>query len=218
MMEVDDVSRDVRGLGTGRWAALVVSEVQNAWCNPAYDDSPLARQSAERGIVDRINELAGAFRAAGLPVIFCTIAARDAEWTGWRVTSPLQGQLRRDGRCVTGTRHGGLHDDLEIRDSDIVVHRYHGLSPFTGADLDATLRNFEIDTVVLAGVSTNIALPTGAAEAVALGYTVVLAEDATAGGTAETHQVQITMHLPLLATISCNADVIAALEPAASVA
>jgi hypothetical protein len=26
------------------------------------------------------------------------------------------------------------------------------------------------------------------------------------------------MHLPLLATISCNADVIAALEPAASVA
>ena len=109
------MSRDVPGLGAGQRAALVVSEVQNAWCHPAYDDSPLVRQNAERGIVD-------------------------------------------------------------------------------------------------------IALPTGAAEAVALGYTVVLAEDATAGGTAEIPQVQITMHLPLLATISCNADVIAALEPAASVA
>jgi hypothetical protein len=28
----------------------------------------------------------------------------------------------------------------------------------------------------------------------------------------------VVLHLPLLATISCNADVIAALEPAASVA
>ncbi|GAB2482982.1 cysteine hydrolase family protein [Jatrophihabitans fulvus] len=201
----------VRGLEPGARAALLVSEVQNAWCNPAYDDSPLARQSAERDIVTRINTVAAAFRAADLPVVFCTIAARDADWTGWRVTSPLQGQLRRDGRCVTGTRHAALHDRLVVDPADIVVHRHHGLSPFTGTDLDATLRTFEIDTVVLAGVSTNIALPTGAAEAVALGYSVVLAEDASAGGTAETHRVQISMHLPLLATVSDSESVMAAL-------
>jgi len=212
------MSDGVRGLEPGKRAALVISEVQNAWCNPPYDDSPLARQSEKRGIVGRINELAGAFRDAGLPVIFCTIAARDADWTGWRVTSTLQGQLRRDGRCVTGTAHAALHDDLEVRGSDILIHRYHGLSPFTGTDLDATLRSLEIDTVVLAGVSTNIALPSGSAEAVALGYTVVLAEDATAGGTAETHQMQISMHLPLLATIADIPGIISAIKVPAPVA
>ena len=65
--------------------------------------------------------------------------------------------------------------------------------------------------MVLTGVSTNIALPGAATEAVALGYNVVLAEDCTAGATPETHQMQITQHLPLLATITDAESVIAAL-------
>jgi len=53
--------------------------------------------------------------------------------------------------------------------------------------------------------------PLGATEAVALGYSVVLAEDCTAGATPETHQMQITEHLPLLATITTAGSVIASL-------
>jgi len=37
---------------------------------------------------------------------------------------------------------------------------------------------------------------------------VILAEDCAAGGTAETHQMQITMHFPLIATVS-SGDAIA---------
>ena len=85
------------------------------------------------------------------------------------------------------------------------------MAPFTGTTLDATLRGYGIDTVVLSGVSTNIALPGAATEAVALGYSVVLAEDCTAGATPETHQMQVTMHLPLLATITDAESVIASL-------
>ena len=62
---------------------------------------------------------------------------------------------------------------------------------------------------MLSGVSTNIALPGAATEAVALGYNVVLAEDCAAGATPETHQMQITLHLPLLATVTDAASVIA---------
>ena len=66
--------------------------------------------------------------------------------------------------------------------------------------------------MVLSGVSTNIALPGACTEAVALGYSVVLAEDCTAGATAETHQMQITQHLPLLATVTDAESVIASLK------
>ena len=48
----------VRGLEPGKRAALVVNELQNAIANPAYDDTPLAGQVAERGIVARISDLA----------------------------------------------------------------------------------------------------------------------------------------------------------------
>ncbi len=202
----------VRGLEPGKRAALLVVEVQNGITNPSYDDTPLARQVVARGIVAGINTLATAFREAGAPVIFCTIASATSDWTGFRVNCALAARIRRKGKLVSGTEHAAIHDDLIVAPSNIVIQRWHGMAPFTGTALDATLRGYDIDTVVLSGVSTNIALPGAATEAVALGYNVVLAEDCTAGATAETHSMQITMHLPLLATIIGSDSVIASLR------
>jgi nicotinamidase-related amidase len=208
----------IRGLEPGKRAALLVSEVQNGIADPAYDDTPLARQVVARGIVDKINALTAAFRAEKLPVIFCTIAASSADWSHFTVNCSLAASLRRDGRLVDGTKHAALHDSLVVAPTDILSHRHHGMAAFTGTDLDATLRRYDIDTVVLSGVSTNIALPGASTEAVALGYNVVLAEDCTAGGTAETHQIQITMHLPLLATISGSAAIVGSVRAGAPAA
>jgi nicotinamidase-related amidase len=185
--------------------------MQTAIANPAYIDTPLAGQVTERGIVARINTLTAAFRAAGAPVIFATIAARTADFDGFLVNCALAARIKRTGKLVVGTPGGAIHDDLVVEPSDIVSHRAHGMAPFTGTTLDATLRGYGIDTVVLSGVSTNIALPGAATEAVALGYNVVLAEDCAAGATPETHQMQITMHLPMLATITDAESVIASL-------
>jgi nicotinamidase-related amidase len=202
----------VRGLEPGKRPALVVNEMQNAISNPAYIGTPLAAQVAERGIVARINVLTAAFRAAGAPVIFTAIAARAADFDGFLVNCALAANIRRKGHLVSGTANAAVHDDLVVEPSDIVSHRAHGMAPFTGTTLDATLRGYGIDTVVLAGVSTNIALPGAATEAVGLGYSVVLAEDCTSGATPETHHMQVTHHLPLLATVTDAASVIGSLE------
>jgi nicotinamidase-related amidase len=202
----------VRGLEPGKRAALVVNEMQNAIANPAYVDTPLAGQVTARGIVARINALSAAFRAAGAPVIFATIAARTPDWDGFLVNCALAARIKRTGKLVVGTAGGALHDDLVVGPQDIVSHRSHGMAPFTGTTLDATLRGYRIDTVVLTGVSTNIALPGAATEAVGLGYSVVLAEDCAAGATPETHQFQMSHHLPLLATITDAEAVIACLK------
>jgi nicotinamidase-related amidase len=202
----------VRGLEPGKRAALIVNEVQNGIANLAYDDTPLARQVAARGIVAGINTLAAAFRELGAPVIFCTIAALTPDWAGFPVNCALAARIRRKGLLVAGTKTAAIHDDLFVAPSDILSQRAHGMAPFTGTALDATLRGYDIDTVVLSGVSTNIALAGAATEAVALGYSVVLAEDCAAGATAETHQMQITMHLPLLATVTDSESVVSSLR------
>ncbi|SHN39887.1 cysteine hydrolase [Cryptosporangium aurantiacum] len=200
----------VRGLDRGQRPALVISECQNGITNLAYEQSPLIEQVTERGIIPRIDVLAGAFRAAGLPVIHVTIAAPPG-FVGFRVNCALAARIAKQGKLVTGTPYAAVHDDLPLHDGDRVLERMHGMAPFTGTELDAVLRGHDVDTVVLAGVSTNIALPGAATEAVALGYEVVLVEDCTAGGTAESHQAQISLHLPLLATITHGAAVTAAL-------
>jgi nicotinamidase-related amidase len=202
----------VRGLEPGKRVALIISEVQNGIANLSYDDTPLSRQVTERGIVGGINSLAAAFREAGAPVIFATIAALSPDWSGFRVNCALAARIRRKGLLVTGAETAAIHDDLIVAPSDIMSRRSHGMAPFTGTELDATLRGYDIDTLVLCGVSTNIALPGACTEAVALGYSVVLAEDCAAGATAETHHMQITQHLPLLATVTDSESIIASLK------
>ncbi len=206
----------IKGLEKGRKAALLISECQNGIINPDYAaDAPLVRQVAERNIVPKIASLAQAFREQGLPVIFCNIAAPPG-FKGFRVNCLLAARLQKEGKLIQGTPFAAIHDDLPVKEGDIVSERMHGMAPFTGTELDSILRGHDVDTVVLSGVSTNIALPGAATEAVALGYNVVLVEDCVSGGTAETHQMQVAMHFPFLATVTDAASVTEAiaLKPA----
>src|SRR5882724_5498166 len=102
----------VRGMEPERRVALVVSEVQNGITNAAYRDNALVTQVQTRGIVARINYLATAFRAAGRPVVFCTIAAASADWSGFVVSCALAAGIRRNGQLITGTAYAAIHDDL----------------------------------------------------------------------------------------------------------
>lgn len=199
----------VIGLEKGVRPALLISEVQNNMTNAAYNDTPLVQQVSAREIVPKINSLAEGFRRAGRPVIHCTISAR-REFVGWNDNCRLAHRIVKEHRLEEGMPAAAIHDDIVVSETDIVSARYHGMTPFTGTSLDATLRALGVDTVVFAGVSTNIALPGGCSEAVGLGYRVVLVEDCTAGGTAESHDFQIRMHLPLLATISDMGSVLTA--------
>jgi hypothetical protein len=71
--------------------------------------------------------------------------------------------------------------EIGVVDTDLVVPRYHGMSPFTGTQLDQLLRNCGVTTVIAAGVSLNIGIVGMTIEAVGLGYHVVLPTDAVAG-------------------------------------
>lgn len=196
----------LRGLERGQRAALLVSECQNAITNSTYDESPLIQQVEARGIIPRIASLADSFRDAGLPVVFATIAAPEG-FVGFRVNCVLAALIKRGGKLVTGTLAAAVHDDLPVQSGDVVNERMHGMAAFTGTELDAILRGLDVDTVVLTGVSTNVALPGTATEAVGLGYEVILVEDCTAGATPESHEFQLTEHLRLLATVTDSAAV-----------
>lgn len=167
----------------------------------------------QRNIIPKINELAREFRALRLPVVFCTISALPG-FAGFPVNCALAASLAKAGVLVKGSWEAKIDDRLHVAETDIISDRMHAMSPFTGSELDMILRGHKVETVILAGISTNIALPGAATEAVGLGYSVVLAEDCTAGGTPQSHQMQITLHLPLLATVTDSASIVEALNSA----
>ncbi|ASR03204.1 MULTISPECIES: cysteine hydrolase family protein [Gordonia] len=188
--------------------ALVISECQQGLLDPPPGAfSGLAAQAAGRGLIERTAELARAFRSRSLPVVHCTIVHR-ADQKGMLPNSYLGKMAIEERMMVEGTRDVQIPAELGPEPTDLVSSRATGLTAFYGTDLDAMLRLQRVRTLVVAGISTNVALPGLALEAVNRGYDVVLAEDCTAGTTAEDHRYMVDNLLAMLTRITPAADVI----------
>jgi len=202
----------VRGLDTGEPPALVICECQRGVLDPAVAIFPgLAQQAQERGMLANIARLAAAFRAHGLPVVHAHVAHRP-DFGGVVVNSMITARSRKAESMRAGTPDVEPMQGAVPEPSDYLSVRRSGLGMWYGTDLDATLRNLGVETVVLSGVSTNLALFAGAIGAVDRGYRAVLAEDASAGATPEQHEWMITNALPLITTISSVDDIVADLS------
>lgn len=188
--------------------ALVISECQRGLLDAGPGAfSGLAEQAVSRGVVARTAELARAFRTRSLPVAHCIIAHRPDQM-GMVPNSYLGKLAIRERLMVEGTRDVEIPAELGPHAADLVSSRATGLTAFYGTNLDAMLRLQGVQTLVLAGISTNVALPGLALEAVNRGYDVVLAEDCTAGTTADGHRYMVENMLTLLTRVTPAADVI----------
>ena len=103
-----------------------------------------------------------------------------------------------------------LVDELDVRTSDITVPRMHGMTPFTGTELDAVIRNLGIRTIALAGVSVNLGIMGAALSALDLGYQVIVVRDAVVGLPKEYADAVIENSLSMIATIVTADELIAA--------
>jgi len=202
----------VRGLEPGRRVALIINEMQRGTVDAGLTDFPgLAEQAASRGIVAAIAALADTFRAAGLPVVHAHIAHRP-DYADLPLTSLIMARSKRNGRQQEGSIDAEPMPGLEPQAGDIVHHRGYSLIAFHGTDLDTRLRHMGIDTLVITGVSTNIAIPGLALYAADMGYQVVVPEDCIAGASAETHAFVVANLLPLYANLATRAQVVEALQ------
>jgi nicotinamidase-related amidase len=189
----------------------VISECQLGILDPAASVTPaLATQAAERGIVARVAELASAFRAAGLPVVHCHIAHRP-DLAGIKPNSLLGALAIKHRTLIAGTPAAQPPPELAPCPGDHVSSRATGLTAFYGTDLDAALRLRNVETIVLTGVSTDLAIPGLALEAVNRGYYVRIPADCVAGTSARSHEFMMGGLLSAVARITDAAAVLASL-------
>lgn len=191
--------------------ALVISECQAGILDPAMSRTPaIAAQAAQRGIVNRIARLAAAFRAAGLPVVHCHIGHRP-DMAGVRPNSLLGALAIKHRTLIAGTPAALPPPELVPQPGDHVSSRATGVTAFYGTDLDATLRLRSVETIVLTGVSTDMAIPGLALEAVNRGYYVRIPADCVAGTSEASQEFMMGGLLPALARITDAADELASL-------
>ena len=143
-------------------ALLVIDAIEAVGEDSLYD--PDAATTAYRNAVARA---VTACHAAGVPVIFCN----DAHVRGLDRELNLWGEHGIAGE----TR---IFPEIEVGEGDIIIpkRRYSG---FFQTDLDLTLRELGVSTVIAVGADTNICVLHTLADAYFNNYASVVVTDAT---------------------------------------
>jgi nicotinamidase-related amidase len=202
---------DLKGLLDPARAALLMMECQEGIIGEAAALGALGEAVRRRGTVAAIARVLHTARAAKVPVFHCTMARRP-DGAGATVNCLLLAATKKSPGpgLLLGSPQWRPVAALAPVDSDWVLARYHGISPFHGTELDQLLRNLGVRTVVATGVSVNVGVQAMTIEAVNAGYQVVIPREAVAGTPDAYVDAVLDNTLRLLATIAPVDEVVAA--------
>jgi biuret amidohydrolase len=155
---------------------------------------------ARREALPNIERLLPVARAAGVKVVHCLVQRRP-DGLGGNHNAKIFA-IGDDVAITPGTPGASLLPELGPAPTDVVLSRSHGIGPMGGTDLDATLRNLGVTTIVAVGVSVNLAITNLVMDAVNKAYRVVVPRDAVAGIPTDFASSIIDNMLSLLATIT----------------
>jgi len=152
-------------------------------------------------VVKTAKELADRFRHAGAPVVLVNVG----------FSKDFRDALRQEVDQPFPRPPAGLPENfMELADGlakpgDILVTKRQW-GAFHGTELDLQLRRRGIQTVVLAGIATNMGVESTGRQAWEHGYTLIIAEDATTGMSAELHNFAVSKIFPRISRVVKSAD------------
>jgi nicotinamidase-related amidase len=194
-------------------AALCVVEMQNDIVHESNVGKRglrgvLAEAVQRRGVIPRLRDVLAAARRRALPVLYVNVANKP----GFpRPNARIYRLAGREPALVEGTWGAEIHEVLAARPEDFVLTRTVSVDGSYGTQLYPVLRMLRRSTLVLAGVSTNMAVEGIARASVNRGFDVVVIEDCCASYPEEWHRFSVDNIMPLLATVTTAEAVIAAL-------
>jgi biuret amidohydrolase len=207
-------------------AALVLVDLQNYGCNPEAGLMPmLSKQYPEiaRYYVPRVTQTAvptarrllEGFRAAGRRVVYTRHGPLLADGSDMIVR-----RRRRDVESLASTGipalwHRGTFEHeviaaLTPAAGELVIDK-NTSSAFNSTGIDGLLRNMEVETLVLAGLATDMCVETTARDAADRGFNVIVAEDATATFFEHHHRAALSGFARVFGQVWDSARVLAAL-------
>jgi nicotinamidase-related amidase len=166
--------------------AVVCVECQNGVLGPDSVLPALAADSAD--LLNNVRRLLDAAREFGARVVHATYEGNlGGHPTGtarlWRALGPATADW------APGSAETSVVAEL-LAPSDLVLPRHHGLFPTLDSELLPVLKGFGVDTVVLVGVSLNLAITHSAGHLTQAGFELVVPRDAV-GGTPPSYAEQV---------------------------
>jgi nicotinamidase-related amidase len=158
-------------------AAVLVIDMQRDFVDPG---APIAAPGAT-DLIPRINRLTARARTLGMPVIF-TQEMHRADKSDFGIELEFE-----PSHCLEGTSGMELTERLEVAPTDYRVLNKRRYDAFLGTDLETLLRSLRVESLLVAGVCTDICVSSTVQHARNLDFRCYVIEDCVAGTSAERH-------------------------------
>ena len=193
--------------------ALILIHMQNDVINteaPPYNE--LTRRVREAGVIQNAARAAAGMRQAGIPVMHVKAGTRpelEEARTQLITDAALSGTWSPRGKrvMVEGTPGAEIVAELKPTPQDYVMVNYGG-SAFYGTPLEIILRRLGLDTLVVGGVGTRMAVETTVRDATDRDFNVIVLSDCCTTLTQESHDYPIQKVFPLLARVRTTDQVL----------
>ncbi len=188
---------------------MLVVELQNDLCAPSLvnDDGlsgALARAVQRRGVLTTLPPVLDACRSAGVPVMYAKKERHPS------LPQPEFPPIYRAGdgtpKLVHGTWGAQVVDEVKPEPNDILLPRFTSIDPSYGSELWSVCERLRIRTLVVAGISTTMAVEGTVRAAANRGLHVIVLEDCCASVPEEWHRFSADHILPLIARVTTAAE------------
>lgn len=158
-------------------SALLVLDLIN---DLVHEDGSVGRDgfyahARERRVLENTAAAIASCRAAGIPVVYVVVGF-SAGYPEWSARSKLFAHVKERRQVQLGTWATEVHASLRPLPGEPVVVK-NRIDPFYNSNLETVLRSLEVDTLYLAGVSTEFVVLATSISGHDRGYTVKVLAD-----------------------------------------
>jgi nicotinamidase-related amidase len=176
--------------------ALVLIDLQNAIM--ARETRPYAASE----VVARARVMAEAFRAKGAPVIYVRVPLSDF------LSLPTDEAVNLPKEIPAAASE--ITEAAGMRSGDLLISKRHW-GAFAQTPLEEELRSRGIETIVLAGIATNMGVESTLRQGTGLGFGFITVEDACSTFSPEMQDFAFKTIFPRLSYVRTTAEVLEAL-------
>jgi nicotinamidase-related amidase len=188
-------------------SAVLVIDMQRDFIDPG---APIAAPGGP-AIVPAVNRLVALGRGRGLPVIF-TQEMHRPDRSDFGIELEFE-----PPHCLEGTPGMDLVPELDVRAGDYRILGKRRYDAFLGTDLETLLRSRGIETLLVAGVCTDICVSSTVQHARNADFRCIVVRECVAGTSQERHEAALLCLGHVFAYVASLADVDAALRRAPAV-
>jgi nicotinamidase-related amidase len=193
--------------------ALVVVDPQVDFLSAESVVWDLIGEEVERhNVVEHLVALKDAAERAQIPVLYSPHRYSDQEYGGWRHLNPIDRIMFERRMFDVAGRGAEFLPALAPGPDTIVLSPHKSLSGFWANDIQIQLRQRDVQTLILAGMSANLCIESHLRDGTENGFDVIVVKDATAGVGEEATQAAYVNYGFIASEVATTSEVVEALR------